>query len=258
MHNNFGWIILFLLGGMLFASCGSRKKVVYLQDVDINKRIKAECEYKTVIHADDLLSIIVSCDDLESALPFNTPMIGLGREVNATSTQQIPRGYLVDKRGEIDFPVLGKLKVEGISRNELAEMLREKLSVYLKNPIVTIQFQNFKVTVLGEVRNPGSYKVVSERVSLFDALGMAGDLQINAIRKNVLIMREQGDEKIFARVDLTSSEFIDSPFFYLQQNDVVYVEPNRGRIAGGSVSAFLPYILSSMSTIVALVTLIVK
>ena len=145
----------------LFASCASSKKVVYLQDVDVNKRIKAECEYKTVIHTDDLLSIIVSCDDLESALPFNTPMIGLGREVNTTSTQQIPRGYLVDKNGEIDFPVLGKLKVVGISRNELAEMLKEKLSEYLKNPIVTIQFQNFKVTILGEVKSPGSYKVVS-------------------------------------------------------------------------------------------------
>ncbi|MCB6974223.1 MULTISPECIES: polysaccharide biosynthesis/export family protein [Butyricimonas] len=253
-----GRIILFLLGGMLLFSCGSRKKVVYLQDVEVNKRIKAECEYKTVIHTDDLLSIIVSCDDLESALPFNTPMIGLGREVNTTTTQQIPRGYLVDKNGEIDFPVLGKIKVEGISRNDLAELLKEKLSVYLKNPIVTIQFQNFKVTILGEVKNPGSYKVASERVSILDALGMAGDLGINGKRKNVLVMREQGDEKIFTRVDLTSSEFIDSPFFYLQQNDVVYVEPNKGRIAGGSVSAFLPYILSSMSTIVALITLIVK
>ena len=134
-------------------------------------------------------------------------------------------------------------------------MLKEKLSEYLKNPIVTIQFQNFKVTILGEVKAPGSYKVVSERVSLLDALGMAGDLQINGKRKNVLVMREQGDEKIFARIDLTSSDFIDSPFFYLQQNDVVYVEPNKGRIAGGSVSTFLPYILSSLSTIVALISL---
>ena len=248
-------VTLYLFLGILFVSCASSKKVVYLQDVDVNKRIKAECEYKMVIHNDDLLSIIVSCDDMESAIPFNTPMIGLGREVNTTSTQQIPRGYLVDKNGEIDFPVLGKLKVEGISRNQLAEMLKEKLSVYLKNPIVTIQFQNFKVTVLGEVKNPGSYRMSSERVSLFDALGMAGDLQINGKRKNVLVMREEGDEKIFARIDLTSSNFIDSPFFYLQQNDVVYVEPSKGRIAGGSMSTFLPYILSSLSTIVALITL---
>lgn len=114
-------VIMLIWAAGLFVSCASSKKVVYLQDVDVNKRIKAECEYKTVIHTDDLLSIIVSCDDLESAQPFNTPMIGLGRDVSTTSSQQIPRGYLVDKNGEIDFPVLGKLKVVGISRNELAE-----------------------------------------------------------------------------------------------------------------------------------------
>jgi len=251
-------VIMLIWAAGLFVSCASSKKVVYLQDVDVNKRIKAECEYKTVIHTDDLLSIIVSCDDLESALPFNTPMIGLGREVNTTSTQQIPRGYLVDKNGEIDFPVLGKLKVVGISRNELAEMLKEKLSEYLKNPIVTIQFLNFKVTVLGEVRNPGSYKVNSERISILDALGMAGDLQINAKRKNVLVMREDGNEKVFSRVDLTSSELLHSPFFYLQQNDVVYVEPSRGRIVGGNAGTFLPYILSSVSTFVAVLALIIR
>ena len=210
-----------------------------------------------MIHPDDLLSIVVSCDDLESALPFNTPMIGLGNQVT-TSSQQIPRGYLVDKAGEIDFPVLGKLKVEGISRNELSEMLKEKLSLYLKNPIVTIQFQNFKVTVLGEVKNPGCYHVSSERVSLLDALGMAGDLQINGKRKNVLIMREQGNEKVFARVDLTSSDYINTPFFYLQQNDVVYVEPNKGRIAGGNAGTFLPYVLSSLSTLIAVISLITR
>lgn len=250
-------VILFLEGLIILSSCGSSKKVVYLQDADVNMRVKTEIEYKTVIHPDDLLSIVVSCDDLESAVPFNTPMIGLGREVTSSS-QQIPRGYLVDKAGEIDFPVLGKLKVEGISRNELSEMLKEKLSLYLKNPIVTIQFQNFKVTVLGEVKNPGCYQVSSERVSLLDALGMAGDLQINGKRKNVLIMREQGNEKVFARVDLTSSDYINTPFFYLQQNDVVYVEPNKGRIAGGNAGTFLPYVLSSLSTLIAVISLITR
>ena len=250
-------VILFLEGLIILSSCGSSKKVVYLQDADVNRRVKTEIEYKTVSHPDDLLSIVVSCDDLESALPFNTPMIGLGNQVTSSS-QQIPRGYLVDKAGEIDFPVLGKLKVEGISRNELSEMLKEKLSLYLKNPIVTIQFQNFKVTVLGEVKNPGCYQVSSERVSLLDALGMAGDLQINGKRKNVLIMREQGNEKVFARVDLTSSDYINTPFFYLQQNDVVYVEPNKGRIAGGNAGTFLPYVLSSLSTLIAVISLITR
>ena len=242
--------------GMCIFGCASSKKVVYLQDIKVDKRVKAACEYRTVIHVDDLLSIIVSCDDIEAALPFNTPMIGLGKEV--TSGNQQAALYLVDKEGYVDFPVLGKLQVDGISRNELADMLKEKLSGYLKNPIVTIQFLNFKVTVLGEVRNPGSYKVNSERISILDALGMAGDLQINAKRKNVLVMREDGNEKVFSRVDLTSSELLHSPFFYLQQNDVVYVEPSRGRIVGGNAGTFLPYILSSVSTFVAVLALIIR
>mgnify|MGYP002559438054 CR=1 FL=1 len=243
--------------GMCIFGCASSKKVVYLQDIKVDKRVKAACEYRTVIHVDDLLSIIVSCDDIEAALPFNTPMIGLGKEVTS-GNQQAALGYLVDKEGYVDFPVLGKLQVDGISRNELADMLKEKLSGYLKNPIVTIQFQNFKVTVLGEVKNPGCYQVSSERVSLLDALGMAGDLQINGKRKNVLIMREQGNEKVFARVDLTSSDYINTPFFYLQQNDVVYVEPNKGRIAGGNAGTFLPYVLSSLSTLIAVISLITR
>ena len=243
-----GCIFVFLVL-LSCVSCRSNKDVVYLQDIQVNEKIKAECEYKTVVHIDDLLSIIVSCDDLEAAVPFNTPMIGLGREVNSGGQQQATYGYLVDKNGCIDFPVLGRIKVDGISRNELAELLKDKLSRYLKNPIVTVQFLNFKVTVLGEVKNPGSYRVYSERVSILDALGMAGDLQINGKRKNVLVMRENGDNKEFARLDLTQSGFIHSPYFYLQQNDVVYVEPTRGRVLGGNASAFLPYVLSGVSTL---------
>ena len=184
-------------------------------------------------------------------------MIGLGREIT-NSQQGAQQGYIVDKEGYIDFPVLGRIKVDGITRNQLSELLKEKLSTYLKNPIVTIQFLNFKVTVLGEVKNPGSYKVTTERISLLDALGMAGDLQISGKRKNVLLIRESGNEKQFARIDLTSSDFVDSPFFYLQQNDVIYVEPNKGRVVGGNMGTFWTYVVSSISTIVAIVALIVK
>ena len=130
--------------------------------------------------------------------------------------------------------------------------------IFCLDHLFYFQFLNFKVTVLGEVRNPGSYKVNSERISILDALGMAGDLQINAKRKNVLVMREDGNEKVFSRVDLTSSELLHSPFFYLQQNDVVYVEPSRGRIVGGNAGTFLPYILSSVSTFVAVLALIIR
>ena len=242
---------MFFIGMLvcLLGACASPKDVVYLQDVKINSRVKAALQYRTVIHVDDLLSIVVSCDDIETALPFNTPMIGLGQNNTRTGNDQL-YGYLVDTDGTIDFPVLGKIKVEGLSRTELAAKLKKELSNYLKNPIVTIQYLNFKVTVLGEVN--------SERVSIFDALGMAGDLQINAKRKNVLVMREDGDEKVFAQLDLTSENIIHSPFFYLQQNDVVYVEPNKARIVGGNAGAFLPYVLSSISTLVAILAIAIR
>ena len=251
---------MFFIGMLvcLLGACASPKDVVYLQDAKVNSRVKAALQYRTVIHVDDLLSIVVSCDDIEAALPFNTPMIGLGQNNTRSGNEQL-YGYLVATDGTIDFPVLGKIKVEGLSRTELAAKLKEELSGYLKNPIVTIQYLNFKViTVLGEVKAPGSYKVNSERVSIFDALGMAGDLQINGKRKNVLVMREEGDEKVFAQLDLTSEKIIHSPFFYLQQNDVVYVEPNKARIVGGNAGAFLPYVLSSISTLVAILAIAIR
>ena len=151
---------MFFIGMLvcLLGACASPKDVVYLQDAKVNSRVKAALQYRTVIHVDDLLSIVVSCDDIEAALPFNTPMIGLGQNNTRSGNEQL-YGYLVATDGTIDFPVLGKIKVEGLSRTELAAKLKEELSGYLKNPIVTIQYLNFKVTVLGEVKAPGSYKV---------------------------------------------------------------------------------------------------
>ncbi|WP_240648658.1 polysaccharide biosynthesis/export family protein [Butyricimonas faecalis] len=147
---------MFFIGMLvcLLGACASPKDVVYLQDAKVNSRVKAALQYRTVIHVDDLLSIVVSCDDIEAALPFNTPMIGLGQNNTRSGNEQL-YGYLVATDGTIDFPVLGKIKVEGLSRTELAAKLKEELSGYLKNPIVTIQYLNFKVTVLGEVKAPG-------------------------------------------------------------------------------------------------------
>mgnify|MGYP002330369243 CR=1 FL=1 len=247
---------------LILMSCKTTTNTItYFQDLDnqMPAVIEQSVNYTPRIAPDDQLSITVSGTDPNAVAAFNMPLASYlaPGETNVTSTPVL-HTYLVNSRGEIDFPVLGKIQVANMTRSELTDMMTEKISAYVKSPIVTIQIRNFKVSVLGEVNKPGTVNVPNERLSVLDALGMAGDLGINGKRKNVLVMREQGDEKIFTRVDLTSSEFIDSPFFYLQQNDVVYVEPNKGRIAGGSVSAFLPYILSSMSTIVALITLIVK
>lgn len=239
------------LAALLFslAACGSSRRVVYFQDADLVQKVETEAAFRAQIQPDDLLSIIVSCENQEAAEPFNTPMM----TVSSNSGNQIPRGYLVDKDGFIDFPVLGKINVNGLSRNDLSELFKDKLSAYLNNPIISIQFLNFKVTVLGEVKTPGTYKVSSERVSILDALAMAGDLQINGKRKNVLILREYGNEKVFARLDLTNSDFLTSPYFYMQQNDVIYVEPSKARIfQTQSGTQVFSHVLSIVSSILSL------
>lgn len=245
------FLFLLLMGG---TSCRSSKNVLYLQNAAANEKMITDAEYNARISSDDLLSIIVSCEDEEAALPFNTPMIGLSS--SASGQTKATSGYLVDKAGYIDFPVLGRILVKGMTRSELSDYFVKELSQYLKSPIVTIQFLNFRITVLGEVRSPGNYPVLSERVTILDALGMAGDMNVNAKRKNILVVRDNGNEKEFARLDITSTEIFNSPYFYLKQNDVVYIEPTRGRIFQGDAGTYLPYLLSIVSTLFAILAFI--
>ncbi len=154
--------------------------------------------------------------------------------------------------------MLGKIYVDGMSREELTEYLVRELSKYLQVPIVTVQFVNFRVSVMGEVKNPGVYKFTSERITLLEALASAGDLQINAKRQTIKVIREKKGEITLGMIDLTSSEFINSEFYYLQQNDVIIVDPNKGRVAGGNMSTFLPYVLSGITTLVTVLALIIK
>lgn len=237
---------------LFFSSCRSSKSVLYLQNAQENEKMVVDAEYSAVIAVDDLLSIIVSCDDFEAALPFNTPMAGLGSNYSNTSGNRTIYGYLVDKDGYIDFPVIGKIYVKGMTRDEMSELLKEKLRAYLKNPIVTIQFLNFRITVLGEVRNPGNYAMNSERITIFEALGRAGDLVINAKRTDILVIRDNGNEKEFGRIDLTSKDIFTSPYYYLKQNDVIYVEPSKGRIFQGDAGTYLPLVLSIATTLIAI------
>jgi len=143
---------------------------------------------------------------------------------------------LVDKNGEIDFPVLGKLKVAGLSPDELRTMLRGKLEGdYLKNPIINIRLQNFTVTVLGEVKNPGTFPVNGERINILEALGFAGDLTIKGMRENVMVIRDFDGTNVYTRIDLTKKEALNSPVYYLTQNDVVYVEPNKSAVTSSAL-----------------------
>lgn len=253
-------IIPFLLVLLVF-SCKPREELVYYQNIDGLAQADKLNSYEIKIQPDDLLMIIVSADDPESALPFNlttisVPIPGPAGLSNFIGQQAI-QNYLVDASGAIDFPILGKLKVGGLSRSEVMLMLENKIAKYIKSPIITIRVTNFKVSVQGEVTTPGTFSINSDRVTLIEAISMARDLTIYGKRDNILIIREVNGVKSYNRVDITKADFINSPFYYLAQNDVVYVEPNKVRINGAAVGSNTTVIISITSLVITLITLIV-
>jgi polysaccharide export outer membrane protein len=250
----------FLLALFLF-SCASREDVVYYQNIDSIAMHEKTNSYEIKIQPDDLLMIIVSAEDPEIANPFNLKLIAVQSAVNldagAGIGQQTMQLYLVDASGFIEFPILGKLKVGGVSRSEALQMLQKEIGVYIKNPIINLRIMNFKVSVQGEVNAPGTYAINSERVTLIEAVTKAGDLTIYGKRNNILIIRETDGVKSYNRVDITSADFINSPFYYLAQNDVVYVEPNKSRINGAAVGPNTGVIISISSLLITLITLLI-
>lgn len=220
------------LGLYLLAGCASQKQIAYLQDVPGDYRRQMGQDYDIRINTDDLLSIMVNSKNPELAQMFNLPMVSYQiTNTGYTGGQYRILGYLVDKEGEIDFPQLGKIKVRGLTRFELAERLKQELTGrgLVNDPVITIQFLNFKVAVMGEVARPGTFEVNSDRITLLDALSRAGDLTIYGRRENVKVIREENGQRMVGSVDLRSAELMDSPFYYLKQNDIVYVEPNKAR-----------------------------
>lgn len=209
-------------------SCTNKKNLIYFQGNLANS--EANKNYSPLLRSDDILSITVLGLDEQAAKPFNLPIIGINQAIGGyIQGAPSPPGYLIDGDGTIDFPVIGKIKLSGLSRSAAIDLIKEQLKPYLSNPTVLIHILNYKITVLGEVRNPGTFTIPNERVTLPEALGIAGDLQITAVRKNILVIRETEGKRTETRVDLTSKDLFSSPVFYLQQNDVVYVEPNRAK-----------------------------
>ena len=223
---------LFFLGAAFLLSCGaSKEEVVYFQDTG-----NFETQVNTNIFAikfkvDDLIGIYVSSLNPEASAPFNL----FRGDPNRGGGQPEQVDYLVDQAGEIDFPVIGKLKVVGLSPDELRTLLRDRLSEYLKDPIINIGLRNFTVTVLGNVNSPGTYDVSGEQITILEAIGLAGDLSITGVRDNVLVIRDYTGTKVYNRIDLTSKNMTKSPVYYLSQNDVVYIEPNKRGISASAL-----------------------
>jgi len=251
-----------------FSSCGSSKRVAYFQPIasdSIPSSFATIAPREAVIVPDDMLAIIVSGLDPAAVTPFNLPAIATIGAINESTSMGAGGrggamlGYLVDKDGNIEFPVLGTLKVGGLAKSEAIELIRERLEPYLKDPIITIRFMNFRVSVLGEVARPGSFIIGNEKINLLELLAMAGDLTILGKRENVLVIREnENGVKSSVRIDLTTNEAFRSPFFYLQQNDIVYVEPNKTRVMGASYARQnLPFFISTISALASTTAVII-
>ncbi len=232
------YLFLAIITVTLISACGSTKDVVYLQDIQFVKNQDIENDYQVTIHKDDLLGITVNSKNEELSLPFNLPLVSF-QIGGGVAGQQRLMGYLVNQEGNIDFPILGQIHVAGLTRQQLIEYIKDKLisEDLIKDPIVTVQFLNFKVSVLGEVNKPGTFEITGDRVTLLEALSMAGDLSIYGNRERVSVIREVNGKRQIVHHDLRSSDLFESPCYYLQQNDIVYVEPNKARSGQSRVNS---------------------
>lgn len=237
--------------------CTTSKKIIYFQNLDDAQLKPLNTEYEAVIKKDDRLTIVVSGPDKMVCAPYNltlNEMSSTGSLGNGSNPEQMTLGYLVDSNGDIDFPILGKIHVEGMTRNDLVNYLTAEIGKDVKEPVVYVAFRNYKITVLGEVRNPGTYTIDSEKINILQALGYAGDLNLTAQRQDILLLREVDGVITHHRIDLKEKEILESPYFYLQQNDVIYVLPSATRVASATTATGIwSVVLSSITTIIALI-----
>jgi polysaccharide export outer membrane protein len=243
----------------LVTSCVSRKKIVYLQGSQNSEN--SSYNYEPLIQKDDILYINISTDEPSASVPFNLDEQAVSMDGAANSSNNFAvekQTYLVDTMGNIDFPIIGTISVAGYSLNDVKGILKEKLSLYLKNPVINLRIMNFKVTVLGEVTKPGEVRVQSQRITLLDALSSSGDMTIYGRRDNVLLIRDFQGIKSFNRIDLTKADFVNSPFYYLDQNDVIYVEPRKSKIDSTTFGSNLTTIISLLGFVLTTTLILTK
>lgn len=252
--------ILILFAIIALSSCTPSRNLAYFSDLEEQTIYteKVENSKGPIIQPDDLLSITVNSLNPEANSMFNRGSINPAGTVTDFSTSNRAtnihqEGYLVDKDGYIEYPVLGKVKLGGLSKEEAKCELVIKLQEYLKDPIVNIRYLNYKVTVVGEVHRPSTFTIPSERINILEALGMAGDMTAFGKRENVLIIREEGGVRTMTRLNLNSKEILNSPYFFLQQNDVVYVEPDKMKQVQASTNTRTISIISAATSLAIII-----
>lgn len=241
----------------LFNSCGSRKSMVYLQP-DSTQITTLYEEYVPKIQSNDILTIVITAADPKVTTPFNPLSTMMTSNLTQQTDMALRPTYTVDNQGDITLPMLGKVHLVGLTRLEAIEKIRNELTTYIKDPGVNINFNNFRVSVLGEVARPGSFIMPTERVTVLEALGMAGDLTIRGVRENIMVIREVDGKKKVQRLDLTQQNTLNSPYYYLAQNDVIYVEPNKAQINNSKLGANTNIIISIASLLITVISVITR
>lgn len=257
------FFIVFAVLCMTLGSCGSSKQIAYFQNADSLSYAASKGLFDAKIMPKDLLTITVSTTDPKAATPFN---LSVTNTLNATGYLSTGAGslqtYLVDNDGFINFPVVGQLKVGGMTKRQCENYIRDKILPYMsktENPIVTVKMASFKVTVAGEVKAPGVFNVDQEKISVIEALARAGDLTIYGKRGNVLLIREDATgEKSVHRLNLNDANLINSPYYYLQQNDYLYVEPNCVQAKNSAIGSSTTIWISVVSILTSVASLVVN
>jgi polysaccharide export outer membrane protein len=257
------FFIVFAVLCMTLGSCGSSKQIAYFQNADSLSYAASKGLFDAKIMPKDLLTITVSTTDPKAATPFN---LSVTNTLNATGYLSTGAGslqtYLVDNDGFINFPVVGQLKVGGMTKRQCENYIRDKILPYMsktENPIVTVKMASFKVTVAGEVKAPGVFNVDQEKISVIEALARAGDLTIYGKRGNVLLIREDATgEKSVHRLNLNDANLINSPYYYLQQNDYLYVEPNSVQAKNSAIGSSTTIWISVVSILTSVASLVVN
>jgi polysaccharide export outer membrane protein len=246
---------------VLLCSCGSTKDIAYFQNAQYIDFEQSKYLYDAKIMPKDVLSITVSTTNPDAAKPFNLSVPTTFSAVNSSlyTTGQL-QSYLVDNEGCIDFPIVGSLKVGGLTKSDCEQLILSKIKPYLnenERPIVTVRMTNYKISVLGEVARPGMFTVTNEKINILEALAQAGDLTIYGVRTNVKLIREDetGKKKIYT-LNLNDASLINSPYYYLQQNDIVYVEPNKVKSRNSNVGTTTGLWLTGTSILISLASLL--
>ncbi len=250
-----------VMSAVLVLSACSTKNVAYFKNSDEVDLSASKQLYDARIMPKDILTITVSASDDEAAAPFNlTVATPINVNTRSSYSQATLQSYLVDNEGMIDFPKIGEVKVGGLTKSEAEKIIADGIKPYMnenENPIVTVRMINYKISVLGEVNRPGMYTVSNEKISILEALAQAGDLTIYGVRNNVKLIREDasGQKSIYV-LNLNDANLINSPYYYLQQNDIVYVEPNKVKAQNSSVGSMTTLWFSATSILISLTSLL--